>query len=341
MRGGKNIKKNTKKETAKSKPLKFSTTQTTAKTKKKVVSKKNIKKKPQKINLKVRTIANTASNPKKTASVKKAAKNRVLSGKKSKAKKKKLTANVKAKKEKIIKTGNSAVNISEKSKIIVEKTEKDKSFLMWTGVSFFMILIIIFWVYNTAQSLKKVSSEWQLSEKAVKWSQMADNLNEEILKIKNNVNEVREFSNFSDFEKDFSETNNHSLFFQKSSSTNDQLIDSELIEDLKSSLETKLDINKPEDKDFFFIIDDKKREELLGNLEKIKLSDNIIQVKEILKDPDTEEELVDKRGAFIAKVLNYYIKIYKKDLINKKYDQYISLEFDDNDLLIKISKFLD
>ena len=91
----------------------------------------------------------------------------------------------------------------------------------------------------------------------------------------------------------------------------------------------------------YFILEAEKLVTLLAGLDDVEIGDELDQVKIILDEPSIEQELIDKRGSFVAKIVTYYVKIYQEDFVNEKYDKYIRLEFDQNDILVKINKFLD
>ena len=342
MPGGASKKPNTKKTSPKKRLVKAGPKTTTTKARKKAVPRKVAKKSPKKINLKVRTVSTpsvTKQSPEKVVR-----KPLAMSTPKTIAAKKKVAPKSKSvKKSKkqtpapIIAKAKSEAR-TPRGKVLVQRTEKDKQFLMWAGVSFFMILIVIFWAYNTKESIKRSRVNWESSEKAVAWSQMADELSDKILEIKNDINTVRSFASSS--EEQTIKTERESALFQPSSVATTS-IDKELIESLKHDLEIKTGISEPSESEYYFILGAEELAVLLAGFNDIKIGDGLDQVKTILDEPSLEQDLSDQRGVFVAKILSYYIKIYKEDTATDSYDKYISLEFDEDNLLVKINKFLD
>lgn len=327
-----------KKAPVKKKIVKVPAKPAISKARKKVASKKpvkkSIKKASGKINLKVRAI--------KTPATKKAPTKKIVS-KPSATKapkvvtKSKVVKKIKKQAVKSVVVKKSEVAIP-KGRIIAKRTEKDKRFLMWAGVSFFMILIVIFWIYNTKESIKQSSLKWQSSEKATAWNQMADELSDKIVEMRNDIKAVRSFAS-SSREQALQTEDNPTIFQSSGSST--ETINDKLVKDLKHNLEIKTGISEPAEGDYFFTLESENLAVLLSALKDVKIGDDLAQVKAVLGEPNFEQELTDKRGAFVTKIITYYVKIYQKDTINKQYDRYISLEFDQNDTLLKINKFLD
>jgi len=290
------------------------------KTRKKTISRKTVKKAPQKINLKVKI------NKPKTAKKTKALKSETVIKKQIK------------RKQKVKNIIKEKTNIPQ-GEIITKKTERDKQFLMWAGVSFFMILIIVFWIYNLKSNIGQTNLGWQRSEKATNWSQMADELNEQITQLKNEISTVRTFASSSLVEE--KEKKRTSIFQDISTSTSRKSADDSFIENLKHKLEETSTSTLKDKNSYYFILGEDKLGSLLFDLEKIKKGDDLDQVKEYIGEPDSEQELRDQRGAFVSKILSYYIKIYQKDKASEVYDRYINFEFDKNNLLSKIDKVLD
>jgi len=79
---------------------------------------------------------------------------------KKKAKKtKKPSSNIKSithKKEEIKDETN---NTDQKEILPYKEIEKEKNLVMWSGVTFFMLLILFFWVYNTKLVFRKIAEE--------------------------------------------------------------------------------------------------------------------------------------------------------------------------------------
>jgi hypothetical protein len=311
---------------------------TIARARKRVAPKKTVKKVSKKINLKVRAVATpvvkktlTKRTVKKPLILKTPSKTSEKAIIKAKTVKKTKKQSPKPVAEKKLETA------TPKGRIVVERSEKDKQFLMWAGVSFFMILIVIFWAYSIKESIKRSNSEWQSSEKAITWSQMADELSDKILEIKNDIKTVRSFASSS--VEELGSENKSSLF--RTATSSNKLIDDDVIKNLKHDLEIKTGASEPAKDEYYFVLEDDYAEILLVNLEDLTIGDSSEQVKNILGEPNSEQELKDQRGVFIAKILSYYLKIYKENEVNENYDRYISLEFEQDDTLLKINKFLD
>jgi len=325
---------------------KAATKPTIVKARKKTVAKKTVKKVPQKINLKIRTIkekevkkeidTHKAEQPKHgkagkrkivVATVKKPAK--AAKPKPRMKKTPKPTPRLEIKREDI--------NIKQ-GRVITERTESSKIFLMWSGVSFFMILIVIFWGYNTVNNIQKAQLDFQPSERSLALKQMTAELSSKMGEIKSDIESIKSFAS-SSIESQAGDNNRESIF-QATATTSNQVTD-ELIQNLKRNLEIKSGLSEPLDSEYYFLIDTEDEKKLLAGLEVIEINDSLEDVEEALGEPSFEQELLDNRGAFVIKKLSYYIKIYQEDLVNLKYDKYISLEFDETDKLLKIDKFID
>lgn len=73
------------------------------------------------------------------------------------------------------------------------KVEKDKVFLMWTGVTFFMILALMVWMYSFRGSLTELkndnSGETLLFQEPL---EIFNDISEEISELKNEINTMKE-----------------------------------------------------------------------------------------------------------------------------------------------------
>ncbi len=75
----------------------------------------------------------------------------------------------------------------------VEKVERDKRMILWSGVTFFMILIFIFWIYNLKQIFVKVEPNDNSQEFI--WSDIAENFTKTIGEVKDNIAEIKDLTN--------------------------------------------------------------------------------------------------------------------------------------------------
>ncbi len=359
MSGGAIKKPVVKKSVTKKKVAKTVLKPTVVRKGKKLAPKKIVKKVSKKINLKVRTV--NSKTPKKSSPAKltkpvrlprKALKIEYPEAVLAESSKKtplasfdktqdKSSGQAKKQKTKVktrFKNISPKPSTTPKGKIITKKTDRDKIFLMWTGVSFFMILIVIFWIYNIKENLQQARLEGERSEKAITWNKMTDELNEKMLQLKTEINVVRSFASSSQAQE--VPTNEVSPIFQKTSSSS-ETIDDSLIQNLKHDLEIKTGVSAPGENDYFFMLEEEKLASLLSNLTKIKKGDDLEKVKKNIGEASKEQVLMDQRGIFVTKIFSYYIKIYQEDRANDIYDRYINLEFDKDDLLVKIDKVLD
>jgi hypothetical protein len=224
----------------------------------------------------------------------------------------------------------------ERGRVISSRTEREKKIIMWLGVSFFMILISIFWIYSTIESLKKSRNEWQISEKAENWNNMADELSVKTAELKSGLEAVKQFLDSG--EEVALEESDRGPLFAEGQESGKTIEDEALLNDLKHELDIKMGLTEPTVDDYFFVIDEAARQKLLENLKTVKLGDTLLKVIEVLGEPDYSEEIVDKRGLFVANLINYNIRILKENTANEKYDRFVSLKFDRNGKLAEINQ---
>ncbi|MCK4539804.1 hypothetical protein KAU09_01475 [Candidatus Parcubacteria bacterium] len=84
--------------------------------------------------------------------------------------------------------------------IISEKQEKDKQLIMWSGVTFFMILIIFVWAYQIRHSIGQAKLE-NNNQKTEEWKEVLSDLEKNINGLKTNLEKVKEFSEESDIQE--------------------------------------------------------------------------------------------------------------------------------------------
>lgn len=74
-----------------------------------------------------------------------------------------------------------------------EKLEKEKRMIMWSGVTFFMILVIVFWAYNVKQIFVAMKIESKESEFQIdSWKEMTQDIGNQIKEIKDVVGEFKD-----------------------------------------------------------------------------------------------------------------------------------------------------
>ena len=156
-----------------------------------------------------------AKKPVKKAIGKKIAKKsavKKISKKKNIQKKVKLAVKVRSKKDKAVNSSHivaieknenleKEINAKEitnqakikQPKIISEKQEKDKQLIMWSGITFFMILIMFIWVFQIRHSISQTKLE-NNSQKTEEWKEVFSDLEKNISDLKRDLEKVKEFS---------------------------------------------------------------------------------------------------------------------------------------------------
>lgn len=71
------------------------------------------------------------------------------------------------------------------------KTERDKRFILWSGVIFFMILIFIFWIFNIKNTLKVNQDK---NYENLDFKSISNDFNESIEQMKDDLAELKEFT---------------------------------------------------------------------------------------------------------------------------------------------------
>lgn len=91
-----------------------------------------------------------------------------------------------------------------------ERTGRDKKLMMWAGVSFFMILILAFWILNI-KSVFKGAKEARENPQKFEWNKITNEFDQTIEQIKKGLNELKQVSvtdNISTTTEDSANTNN-------------------------------------------------------------------------------------------------------------------------------------
>lgn len=92
---------------------------------------------------------------------------------------------------------------------------------------------------------------------------------------------------------------------------------------------------------YYFEMDQKTEKEFLKKVRLIKMGDSVAKVKAILGEPTYDEVGMSKQGVFKFRVLDYYIKRWRKNLVNEKHDKLVSFYFDDKDQLVKSTSYVE
>jgi hypothetical protein len=87
---------------------------------------------------------------------------------------------------------------------------------------------------------------------------------------------------------------------------------------------------------YFFEMSETQQKIFFNKLKLLKHGDSIKTIKDTLGEPNYDQKLIGKKGEFIARELIYYIKMWKKNLVNEKYDKSVRLILNSEDKLIKI-----
>jgi len=93
----------------------------------------------------------------------------------------------------------------------------------------------------------------------------------------------------------------------------------------------------PKHEDNYFLdLDPGKRDELMRGLLDVKLGNTYSTIIKRLGPPTYDQRLVKKDGTFHSRVLSYYVKKWRKNIVNEKYDQLVRLEFSQSNVLVGI-----
>ncbi len=86
-------------------------------------------------------------------------------------------------------------NKAEDELFAKERIEKDKRLIMWSGVTFFMALILTLWVFNMKTVFKSVEGENEPA--GFEWRETTNELSKTINEFKTNWNEIKVESNLN------------------------------------------------------------------------------------------------------------------------------------------------
>lgn len=109
------------------------------------------------------------------------------------------------------------------------KAERDKRFILWSGVIFFMVVIFVFWVYNLKDSFRKIESE-NISQSEFNWSEITGDFGKSMEEMKENLAEIKEFTKTAEETATSTEEN-------IASSTRDIFSEQDELEKLRTRLE--------------------------------------------------------------------------------------------------------
>ncbi len=75
-----------------------------------------------------------------------------------------------------------------------EELNKHKMIIMWSGIIFFMIIIVFFWVHNTKKAIieSRIEQE-QMAENKKGWDDLVDDVSDRINDMKSNLAEIEKF----------------------------------------------------------------------------------------------------------------------------------------------------
>lgn len=126
----------------------------------------------------------------------------------------------------------------ENSWEMYEKVEQEKRLIMWSGITFFMVLITFFWVYNF-NNVFLVEADKQIAGKS--WEELSDEFGQQLEQMKIDIEKIQAFEDQSGLSQAGILPDNDKLE-TGTSSKNEIIFSDEDIEILKEKLENT---NKP------------------------------------------------------------------------------------------------
>lgn len=98
--------------------------------------------------------------------------------------------------EKIVKEAVRLLKEKEKEKPeelpIDYNEDAHKKFLMWSGVTFFMALIFVFWVYNIKATFKQTAPQ---NESNISWDKISEDFKKAMGEVKENISDLKNVAN--------------------------------------------------------------------------------------------------------------------------------------------------
>jgi hypothetical protein len=84
--------------------------------------------------------------------------------------------------------------VEEIAKKIAEmKTERDKKRLMWIGITFIMLIVLVVWIYNLKSMFREQASQNQIG-KGLNIDQISEQFNKTMEEVSTNLNKLNEIS---------------------------------------------------------------------------------------------------------------------------------------------------
>jgi len=71
-----------------------------------------------------------------------------------------------------------------------DKVERDKKMIMWTGVSFFMVLILVGWTWSFKKAMKKINVQSDQGS-AIDWAEISSDFSQTMDQMKQGLAEVK------------------------------------------------------------------------------------------------------------------------------------------------------
>lgn len=71
-----------------------------------------------------------------------------------------------------------------------DKVERDKRMILWAGVSFFMILILVVWIFSFKKVLKKINAQSD-RDNNLNWTEITNDFSQTMDKMKQGLAEVK------------------------------------------------------------------------------------------------------------------------------------------------------
>jgi hypothetical protein len=112
------------------------------------------------------------------------------------------------------------------------KTDKDKRFLMWSGVIFFMIIIFAVWIFNL-RSVFKTSRESNINDSAFEeWEKISDDFSETLEKVKEGMSQLKDTTESGLTEQEGEQTTERNVFSESATTTENEITEEEQINDI-------------------------------------------------------------------------------------------------------------
>lgn len=100
---------------------------------------------------------------------------------------------VKVEREKMRNKSKEEVTVINQRKSGQEKVDRDKRLIMWTGVTFFMLLIVVVWIFSMKYQLEQVRIENSNSESSQDWRELSDEVGEKMAEIISGFKKIKSF----------------------------------------------------------------------------------------------------------------------------------------------------